>query len=181
MNARSQNTRTRTASTVPAYSSSGRRLRNYSLEAVERFLSAEPPTCSVKRNRKTGRICSVQFFPLPQNSAALEGKEPLRKTAHMGQHYSFAQQVDESGRRVWRFSPVLVPRDVDAETFLMSVFRAVPLSCMTAAAVPTADDPGAPEADPGSHEPEPPTPANLIEMRPRRKALVDMPAARLAA
>ena len=180
MNARSQNTRTRSASTIPAYSSSGRRLRNYSLEAVERFLSATPPTCSVKRNRKTGRICSVQFFPLPQNSAALEGKEPLRKTAHMGQHYSFPQQVDESGRRVWRFAPVLVPRDVDSEMFLMSVFRAVPLSCLKAVELPPSA-PAAPEADSESHEPEPPTPANVIEMRPRRPAPVDMPVVRRAA
>lgn len=135
--------------------------------------------CSVKRNRKTGRICSVQFFPLPR-TAALEGNESLRKTAHMGQHYSFAQPVDESGRRVWRFASMLVPRDEDTEAFLMSVFRAVPLSCisegrgfqpLTAKEI----------LEPDYERPEPPTPANVIEMRPRAKAPIDRPVERLAA
>lgn len=156
-------------------------MRNYSLDAVERMLQADPPMISVKRNRKTGRICSVQFFPLPESSSAVEGKEPLRKTAHMGQHYSFAQAVDESGRRVWRFSPLLVPRDEDTETFIMSVFRAVPLSCITEGRgykpLSTVEI-----LNPDCEQPEPPpTPAKVIEMRPRRKAPIDRPAVPLAA
>ena len=165
---------------MPAYSSCGRRLRNYSLEAVERFLSVTPPACSVKRNRKTGRITSVQFFPLPQSSPAVGGKDPLRKTAHMGQHYSFAQAVDKSGRRVWRFASLLLPRDEDTETYIMSVFRAVPLSCISEGR--GFKPAGVAVTGVGEEKPEPPTtPGKVIEMRPRRKAPVDMPGLSLAA
>ena len=160
-------------------------MRNYSLAAVERMLRATPPMISVKRNRRSGHITSVQFFPLPQDSAAVEGKEKLRKTAHMGQHYSFAQAVDDSGRRVWRFSPVLVPRDADIESYIMSVFRAVPLSCIAEGRgfrpLSSEEVRNAGPVVSSEFEPEPPTPANVVEMRPRRKAPVDMPAARRAA
>jgi hypothetical protein len=103
-------------------------MRNYSLEAVERLLALK--RCSVTRNKKTGHIVAVQFFPLPSTSSALEGTERLRKTAHIGQHYSYPHQVDNSGKKVWQFSKVLTPRDVNAEQFLQQVFRAVPISCL---------------------------------------------------
>ena len=127
VNARSLS-RTRTASTVPAYSSDGQRLRNYSLASVEQLLAQTPARCAVKRS-KTGRITSVQLFPLPANSPALGG-----------QRYSFPEQVSESGRKAWRHVPLLTPREEEAELFLQKIFRAVPLSCL----------------DP---EPDPPAPA----------------------
>jgi len=116
-------------------------LSNRSIESIERCLSVEPPILTVKRNRRTGRICSAQFLPLARNSAALEGNETLRKTAHMGQHYSYAAAVDEAGHKSWRFVDFLFPADLrlelDAqaavEAYLQSVFRAVPLSCLCAA------------------------------------------------
>lgn len=89
----------------------------------------------MKRNRRTGRITSAQFRPLPQNSAALEGNETLRKTAHLGQHYSYRELVDEHGHRVWSYVNLLVPGDCRSnrqaiEAYLQKVFRAVQLSCL---------------------------------------------------
>ena len=126
------------ATGVPSYSASGRRLRNYSLEAIGRCLALVPPSCAVKRNRRTGRITSAQFLPLPGNSSALEGTGRLAKTAHMGQHYSYAETIDDGGRRAWRFQRFLVPSEMsisldakqEIEEYLRGVFRAVPLSCI---------------------------------------------------
>ena len=145
-------------STVPAYSASGRRVRNYSLAAVETLLAEK--RCSVKRT-KTGRITSVQLFPLTSGTAAADEKTPLRKTIHVGQRYSHRQQVDEAGHRTWRHVPLLTPRTEEAELFLMKIFRAVPLSCL---------EPAPEIAAPAENEkpdPEPP----VAEMKPRRRAL----------
>ncbi len=162
MNARSQ-IRTRSVSSgVPAYSSSGRRLRNYSLDAIERILALEPPGVVVKRNKRTGRITSAQFLPLPQNSKAVEGKEPLRKTAHMGQAYSFQQSLEDSGRKAWSFSRLLLPGDdEDMERRLQMIFRAVPLSCLTlvkdtATAEPAAIEVNTSQVEVSEPEPDPP-------------------------
>jgi hypothetical protein len=115
---------------VPAYAPNGRRLREYSLEAVDRLLALTPPRVTAKRHRRTGRVTSIQF--LPQKTAALEGNETLPKSVHLGQHYSYEQTVDDAGHRVWAFTRLLAPRDtdVDVEEYLQAVFRAVPLSCL---------------------------------------------------
>ena len=125
---------------IPAYTANGLRLRNYSLSAIETCLCLTPPSVVVKRNKRSGRITSAQFLPLPANSSAVAGKEPTLKTAHLGQRYSFAQRVDESGRTVWCFVKFLTPREMlldpdvslaDIERYMQLVFRAVPLSCLT--------------------------------------------------
>lgn len=127
----------RKPSDIPCFSSDGRRLRNYSLTAIERCLALDPPSVIVKRNKRTGKITSATFRPLPGKSHACGGKEPLRKTAHMGQHYSFPGQVDDAGHKVWKFADFLVPLTVrespekDAvERYLQQIFRAVALSCL---------------------------------------------------
>ena len=168
MNARPK-TRTRSVSSgIPAYSSSGRRLRNYSVDAIERILQLEPPGVVVKRNKRTGRICSAQFLPLPQNSKAVEGKEPIKKTAHMGQSYSFRQALEDSGRRAWSFSRLLLPGDdEDMERRLQMIFRAVPLSCLTLVQAPSLAEPATIEVEASevkaseieASEPEPDPPA----------------------
>jgi hypothetical protein len=111
-------------------------LRNYSLDAILRCLALEKRIVVVTRNKRTGHITSAQFLPLPLNSRALEGNESIRKTAHLGQHYSYAEQVDNAGHHAWRFAKFLFPRDLglrDAAAFervLQSIFRSVQLSCL---------------------------------------------------
>jgi hypothetical protein len=111
---------------VPAYASNGRRLRDYSVEAVERCLALK--LCIAKRHRKSGRIASIQFLP-PRSSG-----EPVPKTVHMGQRYSFCERLDDTAYRAWKFSRTLVPRDwaadpEEVERELQKIFRAVALSC----------------------------------------------------
>lgn len=126
----------RIAAGIPSYCSSGRRLRDYSREAIERCLALDKRIVVVTRNKRTGRITSAQFLPLALNSTALEGNESIRKTAHLGQHYSYAEQVDDHGHHAWRFAEFLFPRDLgmrDAAAFervLQGIFRAVQLSCL---------------------------------------------------
>jgi hypothetical protein len=126
---------------IPAYASNGRRLRSYSLATIEACLAMTPPSVVVKRNKRTGRITSAQFMPLPRDSSAVEGKEQIRKHAHMGQRYCFRQKVDDEGHQAWRFAPFLTPLAMrldpgvtadDIERWLQSIFRAVPLSCLSA-------------------------------------------------
>lgn len=141
-------------------------MRNYSLSAIDALLAQTPPRCSVKRS-KTGRITSVQLFPLTSEGAAADEKRPLRKTAHLGQHYSYAEQVDESGRKAWRFRRDLTPRTEEEETFLIEVFRAVPLSCLQRDQADDSSNTPAAEFEP---TPTPPRPAKVVTLRPRRPA-----------
>lgn len=168
MNARSTSRARRVSNkqTIPAYSSSGQRLRNYSLEAANRFLELKPPACVAKRS-KLGRVVSIQFFPLPESSSACrEAKEKIRATAHMGQAYSFKEKVDDgSGRRVWAHSRLLLPRSEEADIQLRLIFRAVPLSCLVEEE-PAAASVVLPCADPIPEPPSPP-PSNVFTMRPR--------------
>lgn len=124
---------------MPAYTSDGERLRNYSYEAAENYVAAKRAIATY--NKRTGRITAITFKPLPLDSAALSGKGALRKHAHMGQHYSEAQTVDCAGHKAWRFTPFLSPNDLhhladenitaeELELHLQLVFRAVPLSCL---------------------------------------------------
>ena len=133
------NTRTHSHTrSVPAYSSDGKRIRTYSPEAAERYVAVKRAIATY--NKRTGQITAITFKPLPPDSPALSGKAPLRKHAHMGQHYSHQQQVDDAGRKAWCFKPFLFPRDrfgiehldlaEDVERFLIGIFRAVPLSCI---------------------------------------------------
>src|SRR5206468_12549380 len=92
---------------------------------------------AVAEYTRLGRLKSIQFRPLPRDTSALEGNEPIRKSAHLGQHYAHCSSVGESGRRAWRFVEFLVPDEIRdernqalIERFLVSIFRAVPLSVM---------------------------------------------------
>jgi hypothetical protein len=124
---------------IPAYTANGLRLGNYSLGSLERYLALTPARVVVKRNKRTGRITSAQFLPLPENSSAVDGKGSVRTSASMGQRYSYAEHVDESGHSVWSFVKFLTPREMlldpdvsvaDCERWLQLCFRAVPLSCL---------------------------------------------------
>jgi hypothetical protein len=84
----------------------------------------------VRRNRR-GVIVSAQL-------RESDGAKPVRNSAHLGQRYSYQEQVDDSGRRAWRFVKFLTPRDerdIDdpaaIERALQKIFRAVQLSCLS--------------------------------------------------
>lgn len=120
---------------MPAYSSDGERLRNYSYAAAEQYVAVKRAVA--KHNKRTGRIVAITFKPLPPDSAALSGKSALVKHAHMGQHYSEEKTVDNAGHKAWQHKPMLFPRDlayvddpIEMELELQLVFRAVPLSCL---------------------------------------------------
>lgn len=111
---------------IPTFASDGRRLRAYSLEAIERLLSLS--LVVVRRNRH-GRIVCAHFRPQ-------DGSNPLRATANMGQRYYFLEHVGD--RRVYAHTPLVPPQDVrdncespeELDRYVRNVFRAVPLSCM---------------------------------------------------
>jgi hypothetical protein len=115
---------------IPTYSAEGRRLRDYSVAKVEDLLSRSMVVVERKRN---GHIKCAHLRPS-------SGASPVRKTAHMGQHYSFKERLP-NGRRAWNHSKMLVRSDIegligkpidveDTELFIRAVFRAVPLSIM---------------------------------------------------
>lgn len=127
-----------TEKTVPTYAVDGRRLRSYTLEAIERLLQMD--LVAVQRNR-AGRIVTAHFRDG-------EGANPIRATAHLGTKYSFNQHLP-SGRTAWKYRALM--RDeralaaslgeiaddpVDADLFIRRVFRAVPLSCIKRTSAP---------------------------------------------
>jgi hypothetical protein len=114
---------------IPTFAADGRRLRNSSPEAVERLLAREQIV--VRRNRR-GRIICAQF-------REDNGANPLRKTAHMGTHYSFEEHVNDC--YVWRHKPLPQPQtaarmmgeEVEDERlidrYIRRIFQNVALSC----------------------------------------------------
>ena len=111
----------------------GVRFRDYSLAMIERLLAESRVV--VRRNRK-GRIVSAQYRPDPERGDAL----PLSASALAGTRYSFLEQIYEV--RVWSHRRLIPRQDlesmagkplerVEAELFVQSIFRAVPLSCLT--------------------------------------------------
>ena len=119
---------------IPTYAADGARLRNLSLPAVEHLLSINDV---IVRRDKAGNIKRAQFIevltPGPQKENG----------SLVGQTYSYLQNLP-SGHRAWRFSELLCSESKeqlsaeglekeDIERFLMATFRAVPLSCMSAA------------------------------------------------
>lgn len=114
------------------FASDGRRLRDYSLRAVELLLAISRVV--VERNKR-GEILCATFRPL-------SGANPLSKSAHMGQRYSYAQPLAD-GHYAWRHRELIGERDIEAlfgeltehelesrELFIRAVFRAVPLSIL---------------------------------------------------
>ena len=116
---------------IPTFRADGRRVRDYSLEAIERLLGLS--LIVVKRSRK-GRITCAQF-----KSDA--GANPLVKSAHMGQQYSYEHHLP-SGHCAWSHRDLIQRQDVEAlfgetvesrqdvDLYVRAVFRAVPLSCL---------------------------------------------------
>ena len=128
-----------TEKTVPTYAADGRRLRSYTLEAIERLLQLD--LIAVQRNR-AGRIVTAHF----RDGG---GANPIRNSAHMGQNYSFEEMLP-SGNSAWKHSDLFRDKrdrqtlyddaygDVAAiDLFVRGIFRAVPLSCMSRPETPT--------------------------------------------
>jgi hypothetical protein len=115
---------------IQCFAADGRRIRSYSPEAIERL--REGGRVVVIRNR-SGRVTSAHF-------CEIAGANPVSKTAHMGQHYSYQQSIGEA--RLWQHRPLISRVDRNelldsmdhnqAENFIRGVFRAVPLSCLSA-------------------------------------------------
>lgn len=109
--------------TVPTYSADGKRLRNYSLASIESLLVSD--RVAVERNRK-GEITCATMRPADKSN-------PILKSAHMGQSYSFLQNLP-SGHRAWSHSRLLDESELtsegiaDAEKFVRDIFFAVPAS-----------------------------------------------------
>lgn len=117
--------------TVPTFAADGRRLRNYTPEAIEHLLSLS--LVAVERGRKD-RIKCAFFRPT-------SGASPVRPKAHMGTKYS-SNELLPSGHHSWKHRRLLqsqhleeilgvpVANEKELDRFLQSVFRAVPLSCL---------------------------------------------------
>lgn len=116
---------------VPTFRADGRRVRDYSSEAIARLHALG--LIVVGRSRK-GRITCAQF-----KSDA--GANPLVKSAHMGQQYSYEQALP-SGHYAWRHRELIQRQDVEIlfgerpenkrelDLYVRAIFRAVPLSCL---------------------------------------------------
>ena len=106
--------------TIPTFSSDGRRLRNYNLASIEKLLDVD--RVAVERDRH-GQITCATFRPA-------SGANPIKANAHMGQSYSFPQQLP-SGHRAWTHSSLIDSSEAseagirDAETFIRGVFHHV--------------------------------------------------------
>lgn len=116
-----------TATLIPTYAYDGRRLRNYSAEAIERLLSLGLVAVERKRNR----IVSAHF-------RSVAGANPLKQTAHLGQTYSVLTRVGDA--RLWQHTPLLqrLAKDeqddaASADAFVRDVFRSVLTSVTTEA------------------------------------------------
>ena len=115
---------------IPTYGPDGRRTRSFSLEAIERLLARSLVT--VRRNRK-GVITRAHF-------RSPDGGHALLATCHMGQKYCV--EGSSGPLHWWEFRDFLCREDrdwfranesADIERYLQTIFRAVPLSCLTAA------------------------------------------------
>jgi hypothetical protein len=114
---------------IPTFASDGRRLRAYSLQAIERLLSL---SLVVVRHNRRGQIVCAHFRPQ-------DGSNPLRATANMGQRYYYLEHVGD--RRVYAHTPLISRQDLEElkdtastpeelDRYVRNIFRAVPLSCM---------------------------------------------------
>jgi hypothetical protein len=114
---------------IPTFAADGRRLRNYSPEAIERLLIRG---MIVVRRNKRGRIICAQF-------REDNGANPLRQTAHMGSNYSFEEHCGDA--YVWQHKPLMKPQtaarlmgeEVEDERivdrYVRAIFQNVAISC----------------------------------------------------
>jgi hypothetical protein len=134
---------------IRTYAANGARLRDRSLESVE---TLEALGKVAVRRSKRGTITVCQFRSEPN------GANPIAKTAHLGQVYSFRQELP-SGHRVWKHRALVQSQAVEAlfgepaedpqalDTFVRSVYLHVALSVITEPAPRT-----------------PPTPAKVVNI-----------------
>ncbi len=116
---------------IPTFAADGRRLRNYSVESVERLSNLHLIT--VVRAGRKGAIVSAHF-------RSPGGASAIKRTAHLGQKYSYLARIGQS--RLWQHQPLLQRTDrrqleadtaddrAAAELYIRGIFRAVPLSCL---------------------------------------------------
>ena len=152
---------------IPTYAADGRRLRDYSLAAIERLESLS----LVVVRRLNGRIRCALF-------RGLMGANPLRATAHAGTRYSFLRRSGEV--RLWEHAPLVQRQEIEAlfegarsvedarllDRFVRAIFLAVPLSCLVsprrAANVVSIDE--------GRHEQKPRRRAAVVSIDEGRRA-----------
>jgi hypothetical protein len=82
---------------IPTYSADGKRLRDYSLSAIQSLFQQGRVT--LEHGRK-GRICRAYFRATDSQQNAV-GTNPIVKRPHAGTHYSFVGQVGSA--RLWQF------------------------------------------------------------------------------
>jgi len=117
---------------IPTYRANGRRVSDSTPVRVERLLAEGLVVASYSRH---GRLRSIQF----KHDA---GTNPVHKSAHQGQRYSYAQALP-SGHFAWKHRELLGRGEIEAlfgeltaeeiaqrDRFVRSVFRAVPLSVL---------------------------------------------------
>ena len=117
---------------VPTYAADGRRLRSYSLSAIERLHKMS--MVAVRRNRY-GKIVAAFF----RHS---DGANPILCSAHTGTRYSDLVRVGPD-TRAWQLRGFIQRQDLEAvlgeklatkeelDLYVRRIFRAVPLSCIT--------------------------------------------------
>lgn len=119
---------------IPTYSCDGRRLRDYSLAAIERLLSL---SLVIVRRSAAGVIRCALF-------RGTMGSHPCRRTALGGQRYSFLRRIGEHSR-IWDHKELPGYPEIGAlienakaardaaslERFVRAIFLAVPLSVLS--------------------------------------------------
>jgi len=119
-------------SKIPTYSSEGRRLRRYTLEAIERLEQLN--LVAVQRNRR-GRIVCAHF-------RGIDGANPIQNAPHSGTFYS-SEETLPSGRSAWKHRGLVrdrgalesllgeAPEDLqEAEVLCAAIFQRVLVSCI---------------------------------------------------
>lgn len=110
--------------------------RNYSPEAIAQL--EQERRVIVRRNPESGEIEAAQFLP------QTDFKPTVRNSIPTGTYYSCEELVEAAGHKAWKLKDLVKDatklvgqekRDVD--TFLLGIFRATQLSCMTPDAEPT--------------------------------------------
>jgi hypothetical protein len=157
---------------IPTYASDGRRIRAYSLDAIEHLLSLS--LIVVKRNRH-GKILAAHFRPQ-------DGSNPLRATASMGQRYSFHAPVGNDGMRAWTHKQLIQRQDLEAllglpldndkelDLYIRGIFRSVALSVMQRGPEPDPPAPAPAKAKVVSIDSGRRKPARPIEFDSQRRA-----------
>jgi hypothetical protein len=117
---------------IPTYAANGLRLSDSSIERAKRLLRMG---YAAARYDRRGNLRVIQCI-------SDVGRDKLRATAHMGQHYASLQTLP-SGARAWKHNKLIQDERLletlfgekpdnlkQADLFVRAIFRAVPISCM---------------------------------------------------